>query len=95
MKKYQASLLWKYEHTPASCDSLDKVYRNYSTTKAFTFEAIKEEMRMKYGYGMRVTSHNCMFYSCAYKYDTIDDKTGEVVTRLVYHTPSNRYEFAI
>lgn len=96
MFKYEKRMVSNYENTPEDIDSLEKVYVTFSRAKWYSFHEIKKEMNLLGGYDMRITSHNSMIYTCAYKYDAINPETGEVMeTRLVYHTPSKRYEISL
>ena len=75
----------------AKAVTLSDVYGSYSNNKALAEEAILREMDKLNGFGQRITSNNCHFFSMAFMYPC--PKTGEL--RLRYHTSANVYDFSI
>ena len=88
MTKENARKLFAYEDAPRG-SRLDNVYGRYSVYKARAEKMILDEMESVGGYDYRITSHNCSFFSCAYRF------VRDGVEYLVYHTASSRAEFPI
>lgn len=68
--------------------SIYEVYGRLSTAKIRAWESIREECYVNGGSALRVVSHNTFMFTCAYVYP--DPETGAL--RLMYHTPSSRYD---
>lgn len=75
----------------AKYSDIFKAYGKPSSTKVETFYAIKKEMSLRNGYGMRITGAGSDYYSCAYKY--VDPKDG--CTYLIYETYANTYRIKL
>ena len=69
---------------------LEDVYKTCSWYKQHAEQEILQEMHNIKGYDYRITRHNSMFFSCAYRY-TDDDNTEY----LIYHTPTKRHRIIL
>lgn len=78
MTKENKRFVTAYQNSNDYC--LEHVYKSHSYAKEYSFNRILEEMYNAGGCDMRIISHSCNFYSCAYR-------LGEY---LVVHTPSRR-----
>ena len=87
----QQQLLNNYNN--AKYDNLHQAYNNCSYAKIRAWQNILDEMRNNNGYNIRITGFNSCVYSCAYKYQIFNG--DEIITKLVYHTHANKYEFII
>ena len=87
----QQNLLNNYNN--AKYDNLRQAYKTCSDAKIISYQNILDEMRKNNGYNMRITGANSCVYSCAYKYQIFND--DNIITKLVYHTHANKYEFII
>lgn len=89
MFKYQKAMYDAYNRAPY--DTIYTAYNRPSVYKVRAYEAIKSGMLTVGGWGLKVVSHNCNFFSCAYEY--ADPETG--VVRLAYFTGRNTYDFEV
>lgn len=72
----------------SNCESVRDCYARPSERKVAIEQHIKEEMYQRTGWGYRVLSHNCNFFTCAYQYISDDGNW-----MLCVHTPSRRLDF--
>lgn len=88
MTKKQQGMKWMYDR--ATANSLNQVYKSCSYAKQRSFDAIRWEMVTNGGYDLRITGHNAMMYSCAYRYKGVDG-----LEHLRYFTKANTFDFPI
>lgn len=94
MNKHEQALFETYNRSNAR--TLWDVYGTCSQSKRRAYDNICADCAEVNGYDMRVMSATSFFFSQAYKYDTVDPATGEVLdTRLRYYTGRNVYDFSI
>lgn len=91
LNKKQQQLFNNYLN--ARYKDLKQAYKTCSNAKVISYQNILDEMRKNNGYNVRITGANSCVYSCAYKYQIFND--NEIITKLVYHTHKNKYEFVI
>ena len=77
--------IWNYTHSEFC--TIYSAYARPSLAKIRAYEAIDLERADRCGYGTRITSKSCNFFTMAYRY--IDQDTGHEI--LVYHTPTECY----
>ena len=85
-KKAQG-MIWTYGH--ATANSLEECYDNPSNAKLNAERWCRADMKEHNGYDFRITGHNCMHFSCAYRYE----ENG--IEYLVYRTHANTYRVAL
>ena len=87
LNQKQEEMLRRYRNS--SKTTLRDVYKSWSDAKERAFKYCLQDMKEHGGQDMRITGANGFTFSCAY---CIMRDDGEY---LVYHTPSNRFEFKI
>ena len=87
MTKKQMQMLNNYNRSKDY--SLAHAYGRYSRAKERAEYLIREEQNQNNGYDFRITTHSITMFTCAYRMKKGNEEY------LVYHTPTNRYEFQI
>ena len=77
------------------CKSVNDAYAKPSHRKQSIELGIQREMDKLNGWGYRVISHNCNFFTCGYFYETIDNETGEILYHMVIETPTKHSDIEI
>lgn len=80
--------VWMYDNNCQGTNIFD-VYDRPSTAKVNAYKYCREDMSNFDGYDFRITGHNCMKFSCAFRY--VDKDTG--VEKIRYHTADNVYDY--
>lgn len=75
--------------------SVKACYNKPSTVKQQIELYIQNEMDSKNGFNYRVISYNVFFFTCGYFYEYIDIETGEILVKMVIHTPSRKEEYDV
>lgn len=88
MNKKQIGMVWSYEH--AKAETLYQAYGRPSYNKVRAFRDCEAAKAAHNGYGARIPSASCHFFTYAFKY-----RDAEGRERMQYHTHANVYDFAL
>lgn len=70
-------------------------YTNASVYKHIAYDSCVRDKFAMNGYDGTIVGYNCMQFTYAFKYDLVDELTGELCTYLRYYTKDNTYNFRI
>lgn len=82
------SYLYRWNYSRAH--DLDDVYKSCSNAKRRSFNYIWYDCKQNHGYGLRIVSHNCNFYSTVYFAVIYNNNTGELEPSIIIDTAYKR-----